>query len=80
MGEVIDLGVKCGLVDKSGAWYAYQGDKIGQGKANAAKFLQENPAIAETIEAEIRAQLLSGPADKEAKEDKGEDTAEIAES
>lgn len=59
MGEVIDLGVKCGLVDKSGAWYAYQGDKIGQGKANAAKYLSENPAVAEVIEAEIRNQLLS---------------------
>lgn len=83
MGEVIDLGVKCGLVDKSGAWYAYQGDKIGQGKANAAKFLQENPAIAETIEAEIRAQLLAGPADKEPKEvkdDKSKDSADAAES
>ena len=59
MGEVIDLGVKCGLVDKSGAWYAYQGDKIGQGKANAAKYLSDNPEVAEVIEAEIRAQLLA---------------------
>lgn len=59
MGEVIDLGVKCGLVDKAGAWYAYQGDKIGQGKANAAKYLTDNPAIAEEIEKEIRAQLLA---------------------
>ncbi len=59
MGEVLDLGVACGLVDKSGAWYSYQGDKIGQGKANAAKFLEDNPDIAETIEQEIRGQLLS---------------------
>lgn len=58
MGEVIDLGVKQGLVDKSGAWYAYKGDKIGQGKANSARFLEENPAIAQEIETEIRAQLL----------------------
>jgi recombination protein RecA len=77
MGEVIDLGVKCGLVDKSGAWYAYQGDKIGQGKANAAKYLIENPAIAETIEAEIRTQLLSTPT---AESEKGEDSAETVES
>ena len=55
MGEVIDLGVKEGLVDKSGAWYAYNGDKIGQGKANAARFLEENPAIATEIETELRA-------------------------
>ncbi len=59
MGEVLDLGVACGLVDKSGAWYSYQGDKIGQGKANAAKFLEDNTDIATTIEQEIRNQMLS---------------------
>ncbi|WP_101757008.1 recombinase RecA [Oceanicoccus sp. KOV_DT_Chl] len=58
MGEVIDLGVKQGLIDKSGAWYAYNGDKIGQGKANAAKFLQDNPDIAEAIESKLRQELL----------------------
>ncbi len=59
MGEVIDIGVKQGLVDKSGAWYAYKGDKIGQGKANAAKFLEDNPEIAQEIEGQIRAQLMN---------------------
>lgn len=59
MSEVIDLGVKQGLIDKSGAWYAYNGDKIGQGKANAAKFLQDNPDIATTIENKIREELLA---------------------
>ncbi|WP_319941661.1 recombinase RecA [Aestuariirhabdus haliotis] len=54
MGEVIDLGVKLGLVDKAGAWYSYNGDKIGQGKANAAQFLQDNPAMAKEIEDKIR--------------------------
>jgi len=70
MGEVVDLGVKCDLIDKSGAWYAYQGDKIGQGKANAAKYLSENPAIAEEIESQIRAQLMTSqmPEDSESKE------------
>ncbi len=70
MGEVVDLGVKCDLIDKSGAWYAYQGDKIGQGKANAAKYLSENPAIAEEIESQIRAQLMTSqmPKDSESKE------------
>jgi recombination protein RecA len=68
MGEVIDLGVQQGLVDKSGAWYAYKGDKIGQGKANAAKYLEEHPDIAQEIEAEIRAQLLSVPQSKAAQE------------
>lgn len=78
MGEVIDLGVKCGLVDKAGAWYAYQGDKIGQGKANAAKYLTENPAVAEIIEAEIRAQLLA-PAVAEKKTEKDAAKGEGAE-
>jgi recombination protein RecA len=64
MGEVIDLGVKLGLIDKSGAWYAYQGDKIGQGKANAARFLEDNPEISKTIEAAIRTQLLNVPLPK----------------
>ena len=58
MGEVIDWGVKVGLVDKAGAWYSYKGDKIGQGKANSAKFLEANPAISNEIESLIRKQLL----------------------
>ena len=61
MGEVIDWGVKLNLVDKAGAWYAYKGDKIGQGKANAAKFLEANPAVASEIELAIREQTLSPP-------------------
>jgi recombination protein RecA len=60
LGEVVDLGVKQGLVEKSGAWYAYKGEKIGQGKKNAALYLKENPHIAEEIELQIRAQLLGG--------------------
>ncbi len=59
-GEIIDLGVKLGLVDKSGAWYAYQGSKIGQGKSNACKYLLENPDIAKVIESQVRDQLI-GP-------------------
>ena len=59
MGEVIDWGVKLNLVDKSGAWYSYKGDKIGQGKANAAKFLGDNPAVANEIEGQIRAQVMN---------------------
>ncbi|MBE2169679.1 MULTISPECIES: recombinase RecA [unclassified Cobetia] len=64
-GEVIDLGVQCGLVGKSGAWYSYQGSKIGQGKANSAQYLEDNPAIMEEIETQIRAQLLAAPETKE---------------
>ncbi|MCG8292341.1 recombinase RecA [Pseudomonas entomophila] len=61
-GEIIDLGVTQGLVEKSGAWYSYQGNKIGQGKANAAKYLQENPAIGAEIEKQIREKLLTSGA------------------
>jgi recombination protein RecA len=57
-GEIIDLGVKQGLVDKAGAWYSYNGDRIGQGKDNVRNYLRENPAIAQEIEAQIRAVLL----------------------
>jgi len=57
-GELIDHGVKQGLINKSGAWYSYEGDKIGQGKQNSIRFLEENPAISGEIEAKLRAQLL----------------------
>ncbi|WP_106477596.1 recombinase RecA [Phytohalomonas tamaricis] len=60
-GEVVDLGVQCSLVDKAGAWYSYKGNKIGQGKANAAQYLEENPSIMQEIEDQIRAQLLNVP-------------------
>jgi len=58
MGEIIDLGVKQGIVDKAGAWYSYNGDRIGQGKAKVADFLTENPTIADDVEQRIRAELL----------------------
>ena len=61
-GEIIDLGVQQGLVEKSGAWYSYQGNKIGQGKANAAKYLEDNLAVAREIEGQIRDKLLVGGA------------------
>ncbi len=57
-GEIIDLGVKEGIIDKSGAWYSYNGDRIGQGKDNVRKFLKEHPEIAEDIERQIRERLL----------------------
>ncbi len=70
-GEIIDLGVKEGIVDKSGAWYSYNGDRIGQGKDNVRKFLREHPEIAADIERQIRERLLPGaqperPAEAEA--------------
>jgi len=60
LGEVVDLGVKHNLIDKSGAWYAYNGEKIGQGKKNAANYLEENPEIAKEIEEKIRKLSLGG--------------------
>ena len=54
LGELIDMGVKSGIVDKSGAWFSYKGDKIGQGRENSKIFLKDNPAIAVEIENLIR--------------------------
>lgn len=62
-GEIVDLGVLHGFLEKSGAWYSYQGNKIGQGKANSAKFLQENPDIKAVLEKQIREKLLTGGVD-----------------
>ncbi len=56
-GEIIDLGVAAKIVDKSGAWYAYKGEKIGQGKDNAREFLRENPGLALEIENAVRSEL-----------------------
>jgi recombination protein RecA len=62
MGEVVDYGVKLGMIDKAGAWYSYQGNKIGQGKNNVMKYLQENPVIAKELEQKVRTELLESPA------------------
>jgi len=60
-GELIDLGVQENIVEKSGSWYSYQGDRIGQGKDNVRTYLIENPEIANQIDAQLRAKLLPGP-------------------
>ena len=88
MGEVIDWGVKLNLIDKSGAWYAYKGDKIGQGKANASRFLEENATVAKEIEDQIRHQMMGLPlavvetevAEASQGESDGPDIGEVAES
>lgn len=67
MGEIVDYGVKLGFVDKAGAWYSYNGDKIGQGKANAMQYLREHQDIAEFLEQKIKAELLGS------EEEQGED-------
>src|SRR5690606_7682509 len=56
-GEIIDLGVEHKIVDKSGSWYAYNGDKIGQGKDNVREFLRANPGLAREMENKIRANV-----------------------
>jgi recombination protein RecA len=66
LGEIIELGVKQGIVEKSGAWYSYKSDRIGQGRRKSCEFLEANPAIAEEIERTIREQLLPTPEDKAA--------------
>ena len=57
-GEIIELGVAQNLIDKSGAWYSYNGDRIGQGKENVRQFLRDNPAIANEIDKQLRERLL----------------------
>jgi recombination protein RecA len=61
-GELIDLGVENGLVDKAGAWYSYNGDKIGQGKDNVRNYFKEHPEVAEEVETKLRNMLLPGRA------------------
>jgi recombination protein RecA len=60
-GELIDLGVKFDFVEKSGAWYSYQGDRIGQGKENVRQFLKDNPDMAAAIEKQIRDEMMPTP-------------------
>lgn len=60
-GELIELGVQRNLIEKSGAWYSYNGEKIGQGKDNARMFLKERPEIAKALDAKLREQLLAKP-------------------
>jgi recombination protein RecA len=71
-GEIIELGVKEGIVDKAGAWYSYNGDRIGQGKDNVRNFLKENPAMAQDIERQLREKLLPQKAAPAAEENEAE--------
>ncbi len=83
MGEIIDLGVKAGVVEKSGAWFSYDSQRLGQGRENAKSFLKENPAIVAAIEAAVRAnsglvaeQILDQADDSDASEDDADEAAE----
>ena len=79
LGEVLDLAVAHDIVNKAGAWYSYQGEKIGQGKNNTIRFLEENPQIAQVIESLIRERTLSKVDANSAQdnEDEPEDLAEV---
>jgi recombination protein RecA len=79
VGELIDLGVKAGVVEKSGSWFSYDSQRIGQGRENAKLFLKDNPDIATKIEAQVRANsgivaeaILAG---EDADKDKDDDEA-----
>jgi recombination protein RecA len=74
-GEIIDLGSTHGIVEKSGAWYSYKGERIGQGKDNARNFLVQHPEIAKDIEGQVRAKLL---VPKAARNGNGEQAADTA--
>ncbi len=74
-GELLDLGVKSGVIEKSGAWFSYDSQRLGQGRENARQFLKDNPGIADIIEKSVRASsgllgevLIAGP-DEGAPED-----------
>jgi recombination protein RecA len=67
LGELIDLGVANGIVEKAGAWYSYEKDRIGQGKENSRAFLQEHPEMAEEIERRLREMLLPQKTPREEK-------------
>ena len=78
LGEVVDLGVQLGLVEKAGAWYSYKGERIGQGKKNACEFLGSHPNLAEEIEQQVRDTLLDTDEPIQANEDVDNNITPIA--
>src|SRR6056297_1226489 len=72
-GELVELGVEHKIVNKSGAWYSYGDDRIGQGRDNVRQFLKDNPEMADEIEKKIRAKLMPKPEEKKAEDKKPED-------
>lgn len=66
LGEILDLGVQNKMVEKAGAWYSYNGDRIGQGKANATKYLKEHPEVAKELDGRLREMFLSKKTEGEA--------------
>jgi len=74
-GEIIELGVDQGIIDKAGSWYSYGSDRIGQGKENVREYLKANPEVAKEIETQIRAKLLPDTVTKPAAPEAGEEEA-----
>ncbi len=77
-GEIIELGVNQGIIEKAGSWYSYGSDRIGQGKENVRDYLKENPEIAATIEAQIRATLMPDKAPAPVQEDAADTDEAVA--
>jgi len=78
-GELIELGVKHDMIDKAGAWYSYNGDRIGQGKDNVRNYMKDNPEMSQEIETALRDKLLKPVARKDAEEVEEQDEAEAPE-
>jgi len=78
-GELIELGVKHDMIDKAGAWYSYNGDRIGQGKDNVRNYMKENPEMAQEIETALRDKLLKPVAKQDVEEVEEQDEAEAPE-
>jgi|GEM_PF-1892225 len=70
VGDILDLATNLNIVNKSGAWFAYEGNKIGQGRENAKTFLKDNPAVCDEIEQKVRAQYELDKKKKEEAADK----------
>jgi len=79
LGELIDLGVKNGFVEKAGAWYSCNGERIGQGKANAAKYFEEHPEMAKDVDTKLRELFLSKGEPAEPEKPEKEDVVTVAE-
>jgi recombination protein RecA len=77
-GSLLDVGVDVGLIRKSGAWFTYDGDQLGQGRENARAFLRDNPELAQEIESKIKAQLgVAAPVTPEPTPDPDEDQGKL---
>ena len=77
-GELIELGVKHDLIDKAGAWYSYNGDRIGQGKDNVRNYMKDNPDMANEIDTTLREKLLAAPNKQDLESVEEQDVAEEA--